>query len=225
MTGDALIVFLKAPRPGRVKTRLAEALGDGPAAELYRVLAEEEVRRTEPAGGEYERLFFFDPADAGEEMEAWFPGQAWIPQEGPDLGARMAAAFDETFARGARRAAVVGSDVPWVTRDHVGRALRCLDRHDLVLGPAHDGGYYLLALDRPRPALFDGIAWSTPAVLASTLERAAGLGLTVRLLEGLPDIDTLDDVAREWDRLLPILGGRSLTQALRRAVAARSGTG
>lgn len=205
---NTLLVFLKRPRAGEVKTRLAAALGAEPAAELYRILAEEEVRRTAPAAGEYQRLFFHAPPEARAEMEAWFPDETWIAQRGADLGARMAAAFDEAFRRGARRAAIIGSDVPWVERADVLRALDALADHDVAIGPAHDGGYYLLALDRPRPELFQGVAWSTPHVLAATLERARALGLRVRLLEALVDIDTLDDVRAAWPRLEALVRGR-----------------
>lgn len=218
MTREALLVFLKQPRPGAVKTRLIPALGERGAADLYRALAEEEVRRTAPRESEYRRLFFYTPAEAAAEMEAWFPGETWRPQRGSDLGERMAAAFEEAFAGGASRVAVIGSDVPWVSRDHVREALRSLDDQDLVLGPARDGGYYLLALDHPRPALFQGIAWSTPSVFAATVERAGALGLGVRILEPLPDIDTLEDLRSAWPRLRPLLAGRPVVQALERAL-------
>lgn len=219
MTQDALLVFLKRPAAGEVKTRLAAALGSAVAADLYRVLAEEVVRRTAPREAEYARLLFFTPPEARGEMEAWLPGEAWLAQQGADLGARMDAAFAEAFRRGARRAALVGSDSPWVSRERVLEALRSLDDHDAVLGPASDGGYYLLALDRPRPELFQGIAWSTPSVFAATVERAGALGLAVRMLGVLPDVDTLDDVRAAWDRLHPLLAGRpQLAAAVARAL-------
>jgi hypothetical protein len=129
---------------------------------------------------------------------------------------RMAAAFGEGFRRGARRVAIVGTDVPGVSREHVLAALASLDGHDLAVGPAHDGGYYLLAMRRPEPRLFEGVAWSTPLVLRETLERAASLGLRVASLETLVDVDTLDDVRLEWPRLLGLLSGRP---DLRRVVA------
>ncbi|HSB61602.1 MAG TPA: TIGR04282 family arsenosugar biosynthesis glycosyltransferase, partial [Vicinamibacteria bacterium] len=200
---NVLLVFVKEPRPGAAKTRLVPVLGAERAAELYRLLAEEEIRRTAPARGEYERLFFFAPPEA--RLADWLSGETLLPQQGADLGARMAGAFDEAFRRGATRAAIVGTDVPFVSRDLVLEAFRALDDHDLVLGPAKDGGYYLLALGRPRPALFSDIAWSTASVLASTVDRAGGLGLSVRLLEPLRDIDTLEDVRAERVRLGPLL--------------------
>lgn len=196
---DALIVFVKEPRPGRVKTRLAQSLGHERAAAAYRALAEAEIRGTAPAAAEYERRFFFAPAEARAAITGWLgplvaPEPCVChPQDGADLGARMALAFEECFARGARRVAIIGTDVPDCTRVHVNAAFAALDAHDVALGPTHDGGYYLLALSRPRPELFDGIAWSTPAVLPATLARASSLGLRVALLETLRDVDTLDD--------------------------------
>jgi rSAM/selenodomain-associated transferase 1 len=217
---DTLIVFLKEPRPGAVKTRLAKALGAERAAQLYRALAEEEVRATAPLRDEYQRLFFFTPAESRPALERWLPGETLLPQQGNDLGARMSNAFDAAFRRGARRAAIIGTDVPWVTRELVREALLALADHEVVVGPARDGGYYLLALDRPRPSLFEGIEWSTPSVLSATAERAAVLGLRLSVLEGLPDIDTLEDVRREWRALRPLLACPELTAAIQAALDA-----
>jgi uncharacterized protein len=216
---DVLLVFLKDPRPGAAKTRLASALGPEAAALLYRALAEEEVARTAPRGGEYERLFCFAPDDARAAIAAWFPGETLMAQEGADLGGRMAAAFGTAFDRGARRVAIIGTDVPWVGRETVGAAFAALDSADVVLGPAHDGGYYLLALKRACPALFGAIAWSTPTVLAATEARARELGLAVARLGVLRDIDTLEDVRAERERLFALLEGRpELRAALERAL-------
>ena len=202
-----LAVFLKAPRPGAVKTRLIPALGPATAAGLYRALAEDVLRNTTPRPGDYERLLFFTPTQARAEMEAWFPGAALLAQQDGDLGARMSAAFDEAFRGGAERVALVGSDVPDLTRDDVLAALASLEDHDLVLGPARDGGYYLIALERPRAELFRGIAWGTSSVFGATMERASALGLTVRLLDERRDIDTLEDIRAEWPRIRPLLAG------------------
>jgi len=208
---DALVVFVKEPRPGAVKTRLAAAIGAELSAALYRTLAEAEIAATTPRGGEYDRLFFFE--GARDAVQAWLAATPLIAQAEGGLGERMAAAFAEAFARGARRVALIGTDVPWLTRATVLEALRHLDAHDVVLGPAEDGGYCLVALGRDLPALFEGIAWSTPTVLAASLARAAALGLRVHLLPALPDVDTLEDVRRHWDRLIPLLP-ESLRSAL-----------
>ena len=193
------------------------------AAALYRALAEEEVRRTTPVAGEYERLFCFTPAEDQGKIAAWFPGEALWPQPAGDLGQRMAAAFAEGFRRGARRVAIIGTDVPWVSRTTVGDALRALDDHDAVVGPARDGGYYLLALREPQPALFEDIAWSTAEVLPATRARAQGLGLRVFLLPPLTDLDTIDDLRDEWPRLRPLLEPHpELAQAVAAALSASS---
>jgi rSAM/selenodomain-associated transferase 1 len=205
LSRDTLIVFLKRPRAGEVKTRLAVAVGAEAAARFYRVLADEEIRRTAPAAGEYRRLFFFAPVEATAEIAGWLPGETLLPQRGLDLGARMAQAFTESFARGAQRVAIIGTDVPWVSRDTVLEALAALDRADVVLGPSDDGGYYLLATARARPEMFEGIAWGSASVLAATLQKAEALNLRVRQLASLPDIDTLEDVHAAWSQLKPLL--------------------
>jgi rSAM/selenodomain-associated transferase 1 len=214
---DTLLVFLKPPRPGLVKTRLAPALGERLAADLYRALAEEVLLHT--SGDEYRRLLFYTPEDAKAEMEAWFPSEEWALQEGGDLGTRMANAFAAAFSKGARRAVIIGTDAPEISRGRVLKALACLENHDVAIGPARDGGYYLLALRRPEPELFRSIEWSTPAVLEETLRRAEAQGVSVAVLETLGDVDTLDDLRAEWDHLASLLARRpELRDALARAL-------
>ena len=132
-------------------------------------------------------------------------GERLWPQPAGDLGHRMAAAFAEAFARGARRVAIIGTDVPWVSRDTVAEALAALDRDDVTLGPARDGGYYLRRPPRARPGLFADIAWSTAHVLPATLARARALGLRVHQLQPLTDLDTIADLRAEWPRLRRLL--------------------
>jgi len=214
-----LVVFLKEPRPGAVKTRLAASIGPQAAAELYRALAEAVLEATTPVAGEYERLVFFDPPEARSALREWLPGVSLRAQAGGELSARLADAFARAFGRGATRVAIVGSDAPALTRETVLQALDGLTLADVVLGPAEDGGYYLIALRAPHPELVGGIDWSTPAVLQQTLERAAAAGLLVRQLERLRDVDTLEDLRGEWPRLEGRLSGRpELLRALGRAL-------
>ncbi|MEQ1785210.1 MAG: TIGR04282 family arsenosugar biosynthesis glycosyltransferase, partial [Hyphomonadaceae bacterium] len=117
-----------------------------------------------------------------------------IDQVGDDLGARMQQAFDTLFAQGYQRVFIVGTDIPSLPLDHYKQALALLDSHDVVLGPALDGGYYLIGLKQPRPELFANIAWSTDRVLAATQEKAASLGLKTALLPPWRDVDTIDDL-------------------------------
>jgi rSAM/selenodomain-associated transferase 1 len=208
MGADVLAVFVKEPRPGAVKSRLASALGAEAAAGVYRAIAEEVMRRTAPRRDEYDRVVAFDPPSAGAAIGEWLgvTAGALLPQSTGDIGVRMERAFDELFRRGARRVALVGTDVPALAYEDVRDALESLDEHDVALGPATDGGYYLIALKGPEPELFRGIRWSSPDVLTGTLERAARRGLGVRVLRTIGDVDTVEDLAAEWDRVRPLLG-------------------
>jgi uncharacterized protein len=216
---ERLIVFVKRARPGEVKTRLAAGLGAEDAAALYRAMAEHVLRETAPGAGGYGRLVRFAPADAGDEIARWLPADECSPQGEGDLGARMAHAFASAFAEGATRVVLIGTDAPALERAHVEQAFAALADHDVVIGPACDGGYYLVGLAASRPALFDGVAWSTPAVHAQTVERAQALGLRRFTLPELRDVDTLADLRHEWKRLAPLLRGReALRQRLERAL-------
>ena len=210
---DELIVFVKRPRPGDVKTRLAREIGAGDAAVLYRLMAEHVLRETAPAGRGYARVVLYAPADAGGDIAGWLPGEELAPQAAGDLGRRMAGAFATAFAQGALRAVLIGTDAPGLRRELVERAFADLGDHDLVLGPACDGGYYLIGLQAPRPELFEGIEWSTPTVCAATLARAHALGIRHRQLPELRDVDTLADVRHEWKRLVPLLAGHEALRA------------
>jgi len=210
---DLLIVFLKVPRPGFVKTRLAASVGAVHAAHLYRVMTERVLARTEREC----RVVFYAPADAGAEVQAWLPDERALVQSEGDLGARMAAAFQWAFGDGAARAVLIGTDVPDLSHDVVRGAFESLRTHDVVLGPSLDGGYYLIGLRRPAPALFDGVAWSTPAVLGQTLERAESLGLCAASLPVRGDVDTLGDLRREWPRLRRWLP-RELAEAMAKVI-------
>lgn len=193
-----LLVFVRAPRPGTVKTRLAAEVGDGAALAVYRRLAEHTLAAAR--GMDEVRLrVHYTPADAGAEVAAWLgQGPRYLPQAEGTLGERMRAAFAEAFAEGAGRAAIVGSDLPGLSAGLLRRAFRLLDERDAVVGPARDGGYYLLGLRRPVDGVFDGIAWSTPEVLAATLRRLRRAGIEPALLEELADVDRAADLPPGW---------------------------
>ena len=131
-------------------------------------------------------------------MDAWLPAERLHVQSAGDLGARMAAAFEWAFDGGAARVVLIGTDTPDLSRGDVLHAFESLRTSDLVVGPSLDGGYYLIGLPRPIPALFERIPWSTPAVLGETLNRAESLGLRAAPLAVKADIDTLEDVRRNW---------------------------
>ena len=202
---SVLLVFVKRPTPGEVKTRLAVALGAQTAAELYRALVAATLANTAPQADEYRRVVCFSPPEAEAEIASWLAGERRAAQSAGDLGARMQAAFAQAFAEGAARVALIGSDLPTITRGDVRDALGALDDHDVVLGPSADGGYYLIALARPQPALFERIPWSSAAVLEQTLARARAAGLRVHRLAQRRDVDRLEDLCAEWPALAPLL--------------------
>ena len=194
--GRVLLVFAKLPEPGRVKTRLARTMGDRAAARIYSTIARSVVRSVR--GGPYEVVVCYDPPDRGAEVERWLDMEGihlW-PQGSGDLGARMAGAFERAFEQ-AREVCIIGTDAPDVDRSLVTTAFAQLDGAPMVLGPAEDGGYYLLALSRPQSELFRGIEWSTDRVAAQTRERASALGLTVYELPVLSDVDEPADVPED----------------------------
>ena len=190
-----LIVFAKVPRPGRVKTRLAAAIGNAEAASLYRTLGRRVLDGVR--GGNYRLVAYIDPANQLGVARDWLgaTGVDFRPQDGDDLGERLARAFQREFLR-ARHVCAIGTDAPAVDRAVVERAFAELATRDLVLGPALDGGYYLIGSSAHQPELFRGVPWSTEKVLAATLARARALRLHTATLEPLPDIDTVEDLER-----------------------------
>ena len=202
MTAELLMVFVRAPRPGQVKTRLAASLGSAQALAAYKQLVATVLAGIE-GGGSVE--LHYTPDDAAAEMSPWLrPGWECRPQLAGDLGTRMHGAFVDAFSRGASRVVLIGSDCPEATLEDVQSAWANLDHHDLVLGPARDGGYWLIALRQPQPGLFQGMAWSTSSVLQETMLRAQKAGLRTLLLRQLADVDT----AADWHEFQQRLRGR-----------------
>lgn len=193
----ALVILARAPELGRVKTRLAAELGAAAALAAYRELGALVVRAVAEVR-HCDVVVAFTPADRESAMREWLgTAPRMEPQREGDLGARMAAAIAARQAAGAAKVVVIGTDCPEVNAAVVEDAFARLDRADAVFGPASDGGYYLVGVRRPLPALFDRVPWSSPRTLAATLERAAAEGISVALLEELRDIDTAADW-RAW---------------------------
>lgn len=199
---EEIILFVRYPKGGEVKTRLIPHLGTEGAAQLHRDLAEQALERALAATGlRPARLTVAYTGGSTPEMVAWL-GKSIIlrRQEGRDLGERMAEAFRAAWAGGAQRAVLIGSDCPALTPALIAGALALLANHDLVLGPAADGGYYLIGLTRVlapgvQDSLFRDIAWGSEQVLGQTLERAKAAGLRIATLQELHDIDRPGDLA------------------------------
>ncbi len=192
---DVLGLFAKAPEAGRVKTRLARAVGSARAVSLYREVGRRVAAQC-IAPGAWETVVWYAPAGGETAVREWLGGldvDAFRRQPGHGLGFRLAGTFRRHFAEQARRVVVIGSDCPTVARPLIRRAFRALDRADLVLGPAVDGGFYLLGLTRVVPGLFRGVAWSTAGVFTRVLDNAARLGLSTLTLPEHRDMDTIAD--------------------------------
>jgi len=203
-----LLIFFKHPTPGCVKTRLAAAIGDEAAAEVHRACVELTLERL--SAFQAQAVVCVDPPEALEVTRQWIAsiplrrvlgwarGSHWLvrPQIGSTLGERLSHATAEAFTEGAARVVVIGTDSPWLGADDIGWAFAALADHDLVLGPTEDGGYYLIGLSRPLPALFEGISWGTSSVYETTLARARAAGLRFTTLPIGYDIDRVDDLQR-----------------------------
>lgn len=189
-------VFAKAPVPGQVKTRLARVLGEDAAAGLHAGLVRHALSTAVAAGlgavelwctpDEHHDFFARCAVDFGASLRA---------QRGADLGARMRAAFDEAFARG-EALVIIGADCPALQPADLRTAAGALEAHDVVIVPAEDGGYVLLAMARAVPQIFDGVAWGSPSVMAETRARLAAAGVSWSELPASWDVDRPEDYER-----------------------------
>ncbi len=197
----ALAVMARAPAPGKVKTRLCPPLSPEQAAEFYECVLRDVLGELIPSA-RWDTWVAY--AERSRDYFLQLPEQsmALLPQRGSSLGKRMHAVFVDLCHAGYRQVVLVGSDVPTLKAASAKHACEVLeqDRSDLVLGPADDGGYYLIGLTRPEERLFSGIAWSTASVLKQTLARARELELRVQRVPGAYDVDVAKDMERlRWD--------------------------
>jgi hypothetical protein len=197
-----LILMLKFPTPGAVKTRLVPALGAVRACELHRALVAHtlaEVARFAAVGGVAVEVRVAGAPDEAA-ARAWLGDGVTIREQGEgDLGARMERAVGAAFSEGAASVVVIGGDCPELVAAHLAAAFGALEHTAVVVGPAADGGYYLIGMRRPLPALFHGIAWGTSEVRAQTLAIARAESIAVAQLDTLHDLDVPDDLPRWAD--------------------------
>jgi uncharacterized protein len=192
-----LIVFTRYPHPGQAKTRLIPALGSAGAADLHRQMAEHtmaqvrQLQQTDPIAVEVQ----FTGADRAA-MQAWL-GDEWVyrHQSEGDLGDRMAQAIQSAVQAGAQSVLVIGTDCPHVDTLLLAQAFQSLQTHDLVIGPASDGGYYLIGLTQVIPELFQNMPWSTDRIFPRTIAIAQQQHLSIALLPVLTDVDYPDDLS------------------------------
>ncbi len=193
----AVFIMAKAPRAGEVKTRLCPPLSPVEATELYRAFLLDKIEQVRALRWAIPAIAY-TPAEERAVFQTIAPGFLLFPQEGADLGAKLANSFEYLFKHGYTGALAVDSDTPTLPSEFLERTLALIAKPDVdvVLGPSEDGGYYLIGLRRPHRELFEEIAWSTPVVLTETIRRAEARGLRVRLLPPWFDVDTAEDLER-----------------------------
>ncbi|MFN8006792.1 MAG: TIGR04282 family arsenosugar biosynthesis glycosyltransferase [Terriglobia bacterium] len=194
MVNGTILVFVKAPVAGQVKTRLIPALGAKGALEMFRAMALDTMQVAQ-------QLLFFSVKVAYQAHEA-FPDPSWLAsevewfaQEGEDLGERLIHATRQVFRDSLGPTVIIGTDLPALTPTLLQKAFALLKYNPIVLGPSTDGGYYLIGLTRPIPVLFQGITWSSSKVMEQTQRIILREGLGAATLSLERDIDTPEDLA------------------------------
>lgn len=189
---QAIIVFQKALILGEVKTRLAATLGEEDSLNIYRQLLEHTHKVV--ASINNTSVFIFQNKFPERLPISTQPHFHFFEQQGKDLGEKMFLAFQEVFNLGFTKVLIIGTDCIDLTKTHLSEAMNQLDRNTCVIGPATDGGYYLLGLTRPVPELFRGIQWSSPEVFNDSVSILNSLQITFSTIETLSDIDTEEDL-------------------------------
>ena len=193
MSDNRLIIFIKYPEPGFVKTRLAKDIGEEKAAFLYRLFVEAILARTQDDG--FERVIFYSPSEKKDEIMDWIcPDMLFYPQKGKDLGERLSNAFSLVFNKGAKRVLAIGSDSPTIDNNIILRAFRELRNKQCVIGPSQDGGYYLFGLSSFYKEVFQGIEWSTEKVFEETIDILKRSKFNFSILDKNFDVDKTEDI-------------------------------
>ena len=194
MSKEALILFVRKPELGKVKTRIAATEGETVALTIYQRLLEHTYSIT--AALPVDKYVFY--AGEIEKDDTWSLGYHKLLQDNTDLGNRMKAAFTLLFHKGYDRICIIGSDCYELDELMIQQAFATLTAQDIVIGPAKDGGYYLLGMRQELRDIFQNIEWSTENVLQQTIDQINALGSSYYLLPYLNDVDTIDDVPMSW---------------------------
>ena len=195
MTNKAILVFQKNLIAGRTKTRLAATIGNEKALLVYKqlILITTNVLINLP----FDKLIYYSefiPLDIEDKEIETTAKTLVLVQHGNDLGARMLNSFSDQFKMGYSRLIIIGTDCPDLNSELLLNAFNALESHDIVIGPAADGGYYLLGMSKLYPELFEGVEWSTSEVYGQTLYIISKLGLSFSLMPVLRDLDNEDDL-------------------------------
>ncbi len=196
---DKLIIFTRYPVPGNAKTRLINDIGPAGAADVHRKLTEKII--AEIIDIKKKRVPHYEICYTGgslKQMKNWLGnGFSYTEQDQGDLGARMYSAIKKSLHNGSSKVVLIGTDIPEPVSEFIDQTFSALDENDIVLGPATDGGYWLIGMKRPCN-IFDGVSWGKETVLCQTVDMAKQHGCSVYQLPPVNDIDTVDDLLR-WD--------------------------
>ena len=204
-----LVIFTRYPVPGQAKTRLIPAIGAEHAAQLQRHMTQQTITMAKACQVPLQIRFY---GGTPAQMQSWLGDDLdYQPQGEGDLGAKMHNAFQKGFKQGHDRVVIIGTDCPFIDRKLIHQAFEHLNTHDLVLGPATDGGYYLIGLRKLFPELFESITWSTNTVRSKTIAIAQANNISYALLPELSDIDLPEDLAKLPPHLKTLLNNAPQT--------------
>lgn len=200
----ALIIFVKSPIPGDVKTRLIPHLSGLEAADLYKCFVADILKTVSQLSMPAKVQVAYQPHAKAADL-SWLGARntpELFKQDGRSLGERLIHAFGMAFGRGSQHVVIIGSDSPTLPKTYIEQAFQALKETDVVLGPAMDGGYYLIGLSRPCLKLFEDVSWSTDQVFERTAQNAQSLRYSLKVLPSHYDIDTIDDLRTLHKELL-----------------------
>jgi uncharacterized protein len=192
---ECVIMFVKSAARGMVKSRLAASVGEDVALDLYKCFISDLMEILTRSGHPF-KIFFYPP-ESRQDIALWLGNEhALVPQKGDDLGERMRNSFELVFSEGFEHVLLIGSDIPDLPNQFIDEALAALRDYDAVVGPSHDGGYYLIAFTRHNflSQVFSGITWGTPEVFEQTMGILQKANLSVHTLPVWRDIDTIADL-------------------------------
>lgn len=203
---DAVVIMAKVPRPNEVKTRLTPPLDPESSSRLYCSFLLDKLEQVNDLKG-INPMIAYTPHESSDFFKSILPtGFSLIPQNGANLGERLANVSGCIFKQGFNKVVILDSDSPNLPSQYIYDSLACLDKADAVVGPCFDGGYYLIGFNSYMPELFHDIPWSSSRVTELTIEKAANCGKTILLLNEWYDVDTWEDLLRlkrDLERPLP----------------------
>lgn len=196
---NKLIIFIKAPKIGKVKTRLAKSVGDKNALLIYKSLVKRILFNVK---GICLKTIYYSQTKDKDEIEKWLKNYDLTPQVGETLGEKMANGFENEFNNGMEKVICIGSDIPEITKEIIEKAFNKLENNDCVIGPAKDGGYYLIAFNKDKfdKVFFQSINWGTENVFKETIKLLKNQNMNYFQLEMLNDIDTSLDYEKYIER-------------------------